>query len=247
MDIIKTIDEKKALIEQKRPFEGYMLEQLKKYYKIGLTYSSNALEGNTLTMSETKVILEDGFTVGGKPLRDTLETIGHGEAYEHMFSLIDRKEITLDDIKCLHKLFYLGIDADHAGVWRDEIIIVSGNDYVFPLPDEIEEKMIDLEQWISEERKRLHPVVFAALLHLKFVTVHPFIDGNGRTARLLMNLALVQDGYQLAVIPPICKAEYNTAIRIYQQKNDPKPFIKFIAERVLESEKEIIRFLHLQG
>lgn len=247
MSIYQTIDNKKAIIDQERPFEGFMLEQLRDYYKIGLTWSSNALEGNTLTISETKVILEDGFTIGGKPLRDTLETVGHGEAYDYMFSLINHKTIDLGIIKRIHRLFYQGIDDSNAGVWRNKSVIVSGSNYEFPQCHMIEPEMQALSEWILTERARLHPVEFAALLHLKFVTVHPFIDGNGRTARLIMNLALVQDGYQLAVIPPVCKADYNSLIATYQNKGDAKPFSHFIAERVLESEREIIRFLHLDN
>ncbi len=192
--------DKKALIDQKRPFEGELLSQIKQYYKIGLTWSSNAIEGNTLTISETKVVLEDGLTIGGKPLRDFMETVGHGEAYDYMFSLIGEKSISIDTMKKLHWLFYKGIDETNAGVWRQRDVIVSGTEYVFPAPGKIEEEMERLEAWAKIERGQTHPVDFAALLHLKLVTIHPFIDGNGRAARLIMNLALLQDGHQLAII-----------------------------------------------
>ena len=130
-------------------------------------------------------------------------------------------------------------------MWRDRPVIVTGSDYVFPAPADIDGEMRKLEQWAAEERDRLHPVEFAALLHLKLVTVHPFIDGNGRTGRLLMNLALLQDGYQLAVIPPICRVEYLAAIRRYQLRGEARPFVDFIADRVEESEKDVMRLLHI--
>lgn len=245
MNIYEKIGRCHEALSDKRPFEGHMLEQLKDYYRIGLTWSSNAIEGNTLTISETKVVLEDGLTIGGRPLRDFYETVGHGAAYNFMFSLIGERRITVEDIKTMHRLFYKNIDETNAGVWRKESVIVSGSEYVFPEPQEIGAQMQDLEEWIKVERDNYHPVTFAAMLHLKFVSIHPFIDGNGRTSRLIMNLALIQDGYQLAIIPPVCRTEYNDYIRRFQNKGDPSLFCDFIAERVYETQKEIMRLLHI--
>lgn len=245
MTLIEKIDRCHDAISAIRPFEGSMLEQLKAYYRIGLTWSSNAIEGNTLTISETKVVLEDGLTIGGRPLRDFYETVGHGEAYDYMFSLMGERKITVDAIKAIYRLFYRQIDEVNAGVWRKENIIVSGSEYAFPQSHEIEGEMQSLEEWVKAERDSLHPVIFAAMLHLRFVSIHPFIDGNGRTSRLLMNLALIQDGYQLAIIPPICRADYNDSIRRYQNQGAPELFCEFIAERVYETQKEIMRLLHI--
>lgn len=241
----KRVDRYKAALDAVRPFDGDTLRELRDYYKIGLTWSSNAIEGNTLTISETKVVLEDGLTVGGHPLRELYETTGHAAAYEFMFSLAGKRQIRVADIREMHRLFYQQIDAAHAGIWRDRPVIVTGSSYVFPAPGAIETEMRQLEVWATENRARLHPVEFASLLHLKLVTVHPFIDGNGRTSRLVMNLSLLQDGYQLAVIPPVCRADYLAAVRRYQLHGDSRPFADFIAERVLESEKEIMRLLHI--
>lgn len=240
------IDAYKNAIDEYRPFEGAMLKQTQDYYRVGTTWASNAIEGNTLTESETKVLLEDGLTVGGKPLRFTYEAIGHGKAYDYMFSLIRSDTITVADIKKLHKLFYEAIDSENAGEWRKIPIFVSGNDYVFPHPKELEGQMKALSEWINAERNKLHPVEFAALLHLKFVTIHPFIDGNGRTARLLTNLALIQKGYLPVIVPPILKMEYNGFIRSYQNTNQAQPFINFIAEQEIETEKSMMRLLHIE-
>jgi Fic family protein len=189
--------------------------------------------------------LEDGLTVGGKPLRDTLEAVGHSLAYDYMYSLLGKRHITVKDAKTLHRLFYKSIDDTRAGVWRDINIIVTGTDYEFPAPCELEELMQKLGKWIKNERDSMHPVQFAAMLHLKFVTIHPHVDGNGRVARLLMNAALIQDGYLLAIVPPVLRQEYMTAIRDYQLRGNAEPFCDFIAERVLESEKEIMRLLKM--
>jgi len=243
--LYEKVDRCHKAIREIRPFEGHMLKQLKDYYRIGLTWSSNAIEGNTLTMSETKVVLEDGLTIGGKPLRDFYETVGHGQAYDFMFNLIGERCITVEDIKTMHYMFYKNIDEANSGTWRKESVIVSGSSYAFPSPYEIEEQMLKLKKWVKTERNNYHPVTFAALLHLKFVSIHPFIDGNGRTSRLIMNLALIQDGYQLAIIPPVLRTEYNDTIRLYQNKGKSEPFCEFIAERVYETQKEIMRLLHI--
>lgn len=245
MKLIEKVNRCHKSISAVRPFEGHMLEQLKDYYRIGLTWSSNAIEGNTLTISETKVVLEDGLTVAGRPLRDFYETVGHGKAYNFMFTLIGEKRISVSDIKTMHRLFYKDIDEDNAGVWRKDPVVVSGTDYVFPHPNELEERMAELDAWIANERGKYHPVTFAGLLHLKFVSIHPFIDGNGRASRLIMNLALIQDDYQLAIIPPVLRMEYNNAISQYQHKGKSELFCDFIAERVYETQKEIMRLLHI--
>ncbi len=246
MTTIEKVDSNQKAINTIRPFEGEMLRQIREYYRIGLTYSSNALEGNSLTEIETKVLLEDGLTIGGKPLRDTFEALGHAAAYDYMFGLLGSRCITTEDIKTLHRLFYQSIDEPHAGVWRNVSIIVTGSDYAFPAPDELEGLMADLAQWIATERDTMHPVRFAAMLHLKFVTIHPFIDGNGRVARLLLNAALIQNGYILAIVPPILRPDYLSAIRRYQQGGDAESFCDFIAERALESQKDMMRMLHIK-
>jgi len=110
MTIYERIDANKAAIDGIRPFEGEYLLQLREYYRIGLTWTSNALEGNSLTEMETKILLEDGLTVGGKPLRDTLEAVGHSLAYDYMFGLLGERRITVNDIQALHRLFYKAID-----------------------------------------------------------------------------------------------------------------------------------------
>ena len=123
--------------------------------------------------------------------------------------------------------------------------MVTGSDYVLPAPSELDGLMDELEVWIRENRDNSHPVEFSAMLHLKFVTIHPFIDGNGRVARLLINLALIQDGYLPAIVPPILRPDYLSAIRGYQNRGDAATFCAFIAERELETQKEMMRMLHI--
>ena len=242
MDFSK-IDKLKAAIDKIQPFEGDMLGQLRAYYRIGLTYSSNALEGNTLTISETKVLLEDGMTVGGKPLRCTFEALGHAKAYDFMFTLLGKREISESGILTMHKLFYTDIDAGQAGVYRDKAVFITGSEYAVTEAGKLQAEMTKLIKWANTERNKYHPVEFAALLHKRFVFIHPFVDGNGRLTRLLMNTALIQDGYTMAIIPPVLRSEYITLLE-KAHKGD-KPFIEFIADRVYESQKEVIRLLHI--
>lgn len=243
MDIYSLLDLYKATIDERRPFEGGLLKQLIDYYRIGLTWSSNALEGNTLTESETKVLLEDGLTVGGKPLRYTFEAIGHAKAYDFMFTLLNNRIITESDILTMHQMFYEGIEKEFAGKYRDIDVFITGSKYPVAEPRHIQTEMEKLFTWIEEKRAKFHPVVFAAQLHKRFVFIHPFKDGNGRIARLIMNTALIQDGFMLAVIPPILRHEY---IQLLEKAHrDDKHFEEFIAERVIESQKEIMRLLHM--
>ncbi len=243
MGLYKLLDLYKATIDKYRPFEGEMLKQLKDYYRIGLTWSSNALEGNTLTESETKMLLEDGLTVGGKPLRDTFEAIGHAKAYDFMFTLLKNRTITERDVLTMHQMFYESIEKEYAGKYRDIDVFISGSKYPVTETNYIQTEMEELFQWITAERDQFHAVAFAAQLHKKFVFIHPFKDGNGRIARLVMNTTLIQDGYLLAIIPPVLRHEYIELLE-RAHRND-EPFEQFIAERVIESQKEIMRLLHI--
>src|SRR5579872_3995690 len=194
---IADIDKLKNEIDTFRPLPPYCIPMLKEYFRIGLTYSSNALEGNTLTETETKVILEDGLTIGGKTVREHLEVIGHSQAYDFMWHQAQNTNASLSehDILKLHHLFYYRIDEENAGHYRKVPIFVTGTDFEFPKPLEVPLLMQEFLQEIPQLKQQYHPVHFAALVHIKFVTIHPFIDGNGRTARLLMNLLLLQSGY----------------------------------------------------
>lgn len=237
------IDQYKVKIDELRPFEGNMLKQIKDYFRIGLTWSSNALEGNTLTESETKVLLEDGLTVGGKPLRYTFEALGHAKAYDFMFTLLKKNVISEDDILTMHRMFYRDIDECNAGQYRKEQVFITGSKYPVCKAEKIQDEMSRFIEWADLNKDKYHSVEYAAQLHKRFVFIHPFIDGNGRLSRLIMNTALIQRGYLLAIIPPVLRQEYISLLELAHE-ND-KLFVEFIAERVLETEKEIMRLMHI--
>lgn len=238
-ELLNQIDELQKQINEKKPFDAYTLNAIKEYYRIGLVYSSNAMEGNTLTESETSIVLNEGITVAGKPLKHHLEAVGLSDAFNYLYQDSDSQDFTEDDIKKFHWLFYNKIDADQAGKYRDIQVYISGSKYTFPAPQDVHSLMHAWLKKTQKEREKLHPVVFAALAHKDFVFIHPFIDGNGRVARLIMNLVLLQAGYNIALIPPVLRFEY---IRCLEKAHtDDTDFIKFIAQCVKETQQDYLR------
>ena len=241
---IKAIDELNKEIDKFRPINKNILKQIKEYFRIGLTYSSNAIEGNTLTETETKIVLEDGLTIAGKPLKDHYEASGHSEAYDMIYDLAKKKTITDKDILEIHRLFYYRIDKANAGKYRKVPVVITGTNYIPPPPSKVQDLMKKMLMNIPKFRKTLHPVKFAATLHRELVDIHPFVDGNGRTARLLMNLALFQSGHVITIIPPILRNDYITLIKKSQTgKKDATGFTNFISTMVYESTKDYLRLI----
>lgn len=239
---IADCDKLQAKIRAHRPLVPEELRQLREYYRIGLTWSSNALEGNSLTETETKVVIEDGITIGGKPLRFHYEAVGHSEAYDLLNRLAGGSQIAEADILGLHRFFYHRIDEDNAGKYRKVRVVVTGTDFAFPPPSRIKTLMRRFVDGIPSLRETCHPIELAALLHARLVNIHPFTDGNGRTARLLMNLALVQVGYPITIIPPVIRTEYLDAVKA-GNREDFAGFILLISCMVYESQKEYLRLL----
>lgn len=237
-------DEYKQRINKFRPLSQNTLSQIKAYFKISFTYTSNAIEGNSLTLNETKIALEDGITVGGKPVKDYLEAIGNGQAYDLLFDITkDNRGINSETICYLHKILYNPIDNTNAGKYRQCNVLITGSEFNLPKHSEIPKLMKDFDLQIQENILRMHPIEFTAWVHERLVSIHPFIDGNGRTARLIMNLALLKSGYNIVTIPPVVRNDYIAALQEAQLNNNLQPFINFISEMVLESQKEYLRII----
>lgn len=222
-----------------RPLSQETLKSLREYYRVGLTYTSNALEGNSLTESETKVVIEDGLTIEGKPLRDVYEAVGHAKAYDYLYDLSHDAPITEETIRAVHKLFYQQIDPDRAGEYRKVPVFISGSQYAVAPVAEISKRMQQLVQWYTRHEGKMHPVELAAELHKRFVYIHPFVDGNGRVARLLMNLSLMRNEYNIAIIPAVTRSEYVAALEAGH--HDAEVFVGFIADRVIMTQLDILR------
>ncbi len=249
-NLLHKIDDNRQKINDYRSLSPEEAKELDQYYKVGTTYSSNALEGNTLTLTETKVLLEDGLTAGGKPVKDFYEATGHAKAYDYMLSVARGGELVFSEamIEELHRLFYEGIDSENAGKYRDHQVFITGTDYIPPEAKDVPEQMQWLITDLNEQKGNLHPVLLAAYAHRALVDIHPFTDGNGRTARLLMNLVLVNKGYCIVSIPPVMRQEYISALVAAQREDNPtdEPFSTLIADCELEAQKDYVRMFRIQ-
>jgi len=241
IDSINKIDSIKSALDGYRPFPDHVVKQLRDYYRIGLTYTSNAIEGNSLTESETKVIIEDGITIGGKSLREHFEAIGHAKAYDHIYNLLD-KPISEEDVLLLHKLFFQQIDSGNAGRYRQRNVIITGTDFLPPHYQQVPELMKGHIESLSKSAKEKHILEQASDLHAEFEAIHPFIDGNGRIGRLLLSILTMRKGYCPVIIPPIRRAEYITALR-KTNSGDLHTLRVFILGVIYEEMKSLSRLI----
>lgn len=236
---------KQAQLKQYQPLPDALLKNLRQWYHIALTYNSNAIEGNTLTHQETALVAEKGVTIGGKSLREHLEVINHVKALEYIETLLPQKpqQITLENILTIHKFILKDIDDDSAGRYRNVAVRISGSEVVMPNPLKIPNLMQNFIQWL-QHTTGLHPVQLAADAHFKLVSIHPFIDGNGRTARLLMNLILLQSGYPYAIVRAEDRLAYLKALEKGQTSKDIMDYYQIIyeaVERSLDDHLKVIR------
>ena len=194
------LDELKRRLDAYRPLPPEVVRNLHEDTVLRWTYHSNAIEGNTLTLKETKVALE-GITVGGKTMREHFEAMNHKEAILLVNDLVS-KEVLLSEsiIKSIHQLILKNIDEKNAGMYRKNNVLISGARHIPPGTLQLHDQMRDFIQWYESDAQSLHPVERAAHVHCEFVKIHPFVDGNGRTSRLLMNLELMKDGFPPAIL-----------------------------------------------
>lgn len=233
--MFEVINEKKQQVDAARPLPKYTLKSLQEKLLVEWTYHSNAIEGNTLTMKETKVVLE-GITIGGKTLREHLEVINHRDAIGYVEEIVQMKEaLSKWQIKSLHRLVLKGILDEYAGVYRKEQVFISGATHRPPAPYLIQEKMDQMMNWYRNEGVFLHPVKRGAMLHAIFVGIHPFIDGNGRTSRLLLNLELMKDGFPPVVIKVENRLAYYDALDKAHTTDDYSDFIALVEHEVENS------------
>ncbi|MCM3761097.1 Fic family protein [Alkalihalobacillus oceani] len=234
--MFEQINQKKTLLDANRPLPKYTVKSLREKLLLEWTYNTNAIEGNTLTINETKVVLE-GITVGGKTLREHLEVLNHRDAIHFVEEIVQKAEPLSEwQIKNLHRLVLKGIDDEYAGVYRDQQVFISGAKHIPPAPFLIKEEMEQLMAWYDQaETKELHPVVRGAMLHAIFVGIHPFIDGNGRTSRLLLNLELMKDGFPPIVIKVENRLAYYEALDKAHTQKEYDDFIKLVTIEVEDS------------
>lgn len=235
------IARKQRRLDGMRPLAGATLASLDAWYDVELTYASNALEGNTLTRSETAIVLEKGLTVRGKPLKDHLEAIDHRDALAYVRQLAARDEpIREVDIRDIHRLVLARSEPAEAGRYSTVERRVLGSEVRFPKPAEIPALMGDLGRWLAASEPG-PDTAFQA--HARLVTIHPFTDGNGRTARLLMNLVLFKAGYPPLVIRPEDRPDYLDSLELLQLSGDGTAFSTLLLQRLDDSLERYIESL----
>ncbi|WP_242032960.1 Fic family protein [Oscillatoria sp. FACHB-1406] len=243
---LERLDRLKAWLDEFRPFEPKLVAELKNLYDVRFTYNSNAIEGNTLTQSETELVLTKGITVGGKTLDEHLEAIGHKEAIDYIEHLAQQNtKINEWEIKQIHNLILRKITPEEAGSYRTLDVMAAGTNYRYPPHYLLSQLMGDFASWLnSEAALSLHPVEYASLAHYRFVSIHPFRDGNGRTARLLMNLLLIRAGYPIVVIDNQVRNDYINALAYGQQNQDDlSQLYDLVFEAAIASLVEVLRVL----
>lgn len=233
-DKLKNIDKlQKFLLEN--PIEESFNQSIEEDFNLRYTHDSTAIEGNTLTLMETKVALE-GIAVGGKTIKEHLEIINHAEAIKHIYDLAKNHIALSERVICdIHSIILNNINKNEAGIYRK--LLVSVGDFIPPQPYLLKPQM---EEFIRVcEHLNTHPVLRASFVHLEFVRIHPFIDGNGRTARLLMNLELLKNNYPAINISFAKRAQYYQAIKEYSNLNNGTlEFDNLVADYVLERLRE---------
>lgn len=229
------LSRKKQQLDRYRPLPDVLIRNLYEWFRVELTYTSNAIEGNTLTRQETALVIEKGLTVGGKSIKEHLEATNHAIALDWVQEFAQQKpdSITEKDILNIHYLILQGIDTPNAGHYRNVAVRISGSAVIFPNFVKVPTLMEDFIKWMNSTL--LHPVEFAAETHYRLVTIHPFVDGNGRTARLLMNLILIMYGYPPAIIREKDRLPYINALEKAQLGGAKDDYINLIVKAVNRS------------
>lgn len=208
---LERIHEKKRELDKKRPIPTYVLKSIKDSLSIEWTYNSNSIEGNTLTLQETKMVIEDGFTIKGKSLREHFEVVNHQEAIEFVESLAsDKYNLNKLDVLSVHHLVLQKIEKDFAGKHRTSGVRISGANFVPPNALKVDEFVSELIEFSNDSEVDI--LIRSAIFHHRFVWIHPFFDGNGRTARLLLNLLLMKSGFPPAIILKNDRKKYYDAL-----------------------------------
>ncbi len=226
----------KEKLDALKPLPSYTVQSIRDKLLLDWTYNSNAIEGNTLTLIETKVVLE-GITIGGKRLSEHLEVINHKDAIIYVEEIVKNEEdLTEWQIKNIHRLVLKGIDDANAGQYRKQNVIISGAKHIPPDYLVSNDEMNRFIEWYtSKDAREMHPIERAARVHGEFVKIHPFIDGNGRTARLLLNFELMKSGYPPIVIQNEERMKYYAALDKAHITGDYGDFISIVEKEVENS------------
>jgi len=231
--VFSKLNDKKNQLDAYRPMPEALVRNLNDWFRIELTYTSNAIEGNTLTRRETALVVEKGLTVGGKSLVEHIEATNHARALDWVYEQISRRpsDLQIKDILHLHNVILKGIDDQNAGHLRSVAVRISGSATILPNPHKVSDLMDEFIEWLQNVSD-LHPCKLAAEAHYRLVAIHPFVDGNGRTARLLMNMILLMQGYPPAIIRKQERLAYIGALEKAQTGGSKDDYYKIISRAV---------------
>jgi Fic family protein len=231
--INQRIEEKKQKLNKLRPLSKSLVNRLREQIIIEWTYNSNAIEGTSLSLRETELIIEHGLTIKGKPLKEHFEAINHKDAILFLEDLIKKGKFTLNQllIRQIHKLILKEIDNENAGRYREVDVKITGSKFIPPSEAIVSAKMREFEKWLRAKKSKKFLIDYASLAHFKLVDIHPFIDGNGRTARLVMNLILMNKGFPPTVILKTDRQKYYQTLDL-AHKGRLGPFINFIGRNI---------------
>lgn len=247
MEYTELLKKKDFYNENKNILDKEIVEKIDKAFDIDFTYNSTTIEGNTLTLIETKAVLEDKIAIGGKSLREIYEVVNHNKAFEYIKKSIEKLEILDEEkIKDIHEILTENIM--QGGIYRNTDVAITGATHTPPTPNEMYKQLKFFYDDLKINQEKLNPIEFAAWTHAEFVRIHPFIDGNGRTSRLIMNYQLMKNGFLPINIKVEDRLEYYNALDLYATKKDLTPFLNFILaleeERLNEINKIILQCLH---
>ncbi len=232
-NILNKLDTKKKQLEKYKPFPREIIKNLEEWFRVELTYTSNAIEGNTLTRQETALVVEEGLTVSGKSITELQEAINHAAAFDFIQTLVDKKrqDLTEKDILDIHSIILNKIDDENKGRYRNVAVRLRGSETILPNPLKVPELMDNFIIWLQSSSSD-NLIKIAADAHFKLVSIHPFVDGNGRTARLLMNLILMQAGYPPAIIRKEDRNAYINSLEKAQTKGEMTDYYNLIFDAV---------------
>lgn len=236
-DIIKRIESKMDELNRLRPLPPAAVDKLRQQFEIDMTYNSNGIEGNRLTLKETFLVISEGITVKNKSLKDHLEAKDHYEALGFIVELVEHeKKQTVSEqlIKTLHQIVVRDIEKEWAGKYRNSNVMITGANHKPPEAIRVPSEMGDLLKWFKKNESKLHPIELAALMHHKFVNIHPFFDGNGRVSRLIMNVILLREGYPLSVVLKNDRKKYYDTLS-KADEGDYTAFVRMMARSVERS------------
>ncbi len=237
-ELIHKVDELYQIWSKKKPLDKTQLQKMNEFFNIENTFQSNLIEGNTLTLQETHLVVNKGLTISGKSMNEHLEAINHNEALDYIVEIVQNKIPISERItKEIHYLILKGIDRKNAGIYRSVPVYISGSKHKPPQPFLLSKKMEELFEFYEKNRNKLHPVILSANMHEKLLTIHPFIDGNGRTSRLLMNLLLLKSGYPIISLKGDLKSKLNyyKTLEQTQTSGNDEPFLILILKAAIES------------